>query len=42
MLQYSAYLNGSGTEVKAGYPPARDPSIEPDAHVLSLLGSIWW
>jgi hypothetical protein len=41
-LQYSHYLVGSGVSVKEGYPPRRDPTIEPDAHVVTLLASMWW
>jgi hypothetical protein len=41
-LQYSRYLSGSGVTVKEGYPPRRDPTIEPDGHVISLMASMWW
>jgi len=42
VLQYSRWLNGSDTAVKYGYPPVRDPSIDPDEHTLSLTASMWW
>jgi hypothetical protein len=42
VLQYSRWLNGSGATVVYGAPPERDPTIEPDKHVLSLTASMWW
>ena len=42
MIQYSGWLNGSGTTVIDGYPPQRDPATVPDSHVLSLSGTMWW
>lgn len=42
MLQYSRQICGSGTVVVDGYPPHKDPSIEPDADVLSLTAAMWW
>jgi hypothetical protein len=42
VLQYSNYQTGSGVAVKNGQPPARDYSVDPDDHVLSLMASIWW
>lgn len=41
-LQYSNYQSGSGVAVKNGQPPLRDPSVDPDGHVLSLMASMWW
>jgi hypothetical protein len=41
-LQYSNYQNGSGVAVKDGQPPQRDPALDPDGHVLSLMASMWW
>jgi hypothetical protein len=41
-LQYSNYQSGSGVAVKDGQPPQRDPSIDPDDHVVSLMASMWW
>ncbi len=41
-LQYSRYFSGSGATVIDGYPPARDPSIVPDEHVVGLTASMWW
>lgn len=42
VLQYSHFFTGSGSVVVDGYPPAPDPTIEPDAHVVSLAASMWW
>jgi hypothetical protein len=42
VLQYSNYQSGSGVQVKDGSPPLRDPSIDPDDHVVSLMASMWW
>ena len=42
VLQYSRWLVGSGTVVKDGYPPVRDPTIVPDEQMLSLMASMWW
>jgi hypothetical protein len=42
VLQYSRFINGSGTTVKEGYPPVRDPTIEPDENMVSLSASMWW
>ncbi len=41
-LQYSNYQSGSGVAVKDGQPPLRDPSVDPDNHVVSLMASMWW
>jgi hypothetical protein len=41
-LQYSRWFCGSSTLVKDGYPPAYDPTIVPDAHVVSLMATLWW
>jgi hypothetical protein len=27
---------------RAGYPPVIDPTVNPDASVLSLIATIWW
>jgi len=42
MLQYSAYLNGSNVAPVVGYPPAKDVTVRPDEHVLSLSVTMWW
>lgn len=42
VLQYSNYLSGSGVAVEDGQPPQRDPSVDPDNHVVSLMASMWW
>jgi hypothetical protein len=41
-LQYSYFLDGIDVYVRTGYPPVIDPSANPDADVLSLIGTIWW
>jgi len=42
VLQYSHWFNGSGTVVKDGYPPAIDPTIVPDADMISVTGAMWF
>jgi hypothetical protein len=42
VLQYSHWFNGSGVIVRDGYPPVDDPTIRPDADVISLSASMWW
>ncbi len=42
ILQYSGYLNGSRTAPVVGYPPRKDVTVVPDAHVVSLLATMWW
>ncbi len=41
-LQYAYFLYGSGVEIEAGYPPMKDPNINPDRNVFSLIGTFWW
>jgi hypothetical protein len=41
-LQYSYFSDGSNVYARTGFPPVIDPSYNPDLHVLSLIGSIWW
>ena len=41
-LQYSYFSDGINVYARTGYPPVVDPSYNPDLHVLSLIGSIWW
>lgn len=41
-LQYSYFVYGSEVYVKTGYPPMLDPTANPDRHVVSLTGTIWW
>jgi hypothetical protein len=41
-LQYSYFSYGSQVNVKTGFPPAYDPSVSPDKHVVSLTGTFWW
>ncbi len=41
-LQYSWFTDGTNVYVQTGYPPVLDPSYNPDLHVLSLIGTIWW
>ena len=42
VLQYSHFFNGSGVEVRNGYPPVDDPTIKPDEDVIALAASMWW
>jgi hypothetical protein len=42
VLQYSRYFNGSDVVATTGYPPRRDPSIDPDKDVFSLTATMWW
>ncbi len=41
-LQYSYFNCGSASVVREGYPPADNPTIVPDSHVLSLTATLWW
>jgi hypothetical protein len=41
-LQYSYFADGSAVYVRSGYPPVIDPSVTPDANVISLIATIWW
>ncbi len=41
-LQYSYFVYGSAVYVEDGYPPAPDPTINPDKSVFSLIGTFWW
>lgn len=41
-LQYSGYLYGSNSAPVVGTPPAKDPTVKPDNHVVSLTASMWW
>jgi hypothetical protein len=41
-LQYSRFVYGSGVQVMNGYPPALDPSANPDKDVFSLSATYWW
>jgi hypothetical protein len=41
-LQYARLFNGSGVWVKEGNPPAYDPTVVPDADVVSLTATMWW
>lgn len=42
VLQYSGYLYGSSPVVRSGYPAVDDFTLNPDAHMVSLSGSMWW
>jgi hypothetical protein len=42
MLQYSRLFCGSSVWVKEGNPPAYDPTVVPDADVVSLTATMWW
>jgi len=41
-LQYSNFTYGHDVFVKTGSPPAVDPTVHPDRHVLALSGTFWW
>jgi hypothetical protein len=41
-LQYSFFSDGALVYVRRGFPPAIDPTYNPDLHVLSLTGTFWW
>ena len=41
-LQYTYFSDGVNVYARTGYPPIVDPSYNPDLHVFSLIGSIWW
>jgi hypothetical protein len=41
-LQYSRFVYGREVYVEGGYPPADNPSLNPDRHVLSLSATFWW
>jgi hypothetical protein len=41
-LQYSHWFYGSGVNVRTGYPPVVDPTIVPDADMISLTANLWW
>jgi hypothetical protein len=42
MLQYSHWFNGSDVTVRSGTPAMDDPTLEPDADVISLSAIMWW
>jgi hypothetical protein len=42
VLQYSHWFNGNEVYVRTGSPPTLDPTVHPDAHVVSLSASRWW
>jgi hypothetical protein len=42
VLQYSHWFDGSGVQVRDGYPPAYDPTLHPDVNMISLSASMWW
>lgn len=41
-LQYAYFIYGSAVYVETGYPPVKDPNINPDRNVFSLIGTFWW
>jgi len=41
-LQYSHFAYGREVYAARGYPPADDPSLNPDRHVLALSATFWW
>lgn len=42
VLQYSHFLYGDKPLVKSGYPLVDDPSLNPDADMISLSANMWW
>jgi hypothetical protein len=42
VLQYSHWFDGGLTTVRVGYPPVADPSVVPDANMVSLSANMWW
>jgi hypothetical protein len=42
MLQYTRLFCGSSVWVKEGSPPAYNPTVVPDADVVSLIATMWW
>jgi hypothetical protein len=42
VLQYSHWFHGDEVYVRTGSPPALDPTVNPDEHVVSLSASMWW
>ena len=42
VLQYSHFFYGKNVVVNTGFPPAPDPTANPDRDVVSLSGTFWW
>jgi hypothetical protein len=42
VLQYSRFSYGKNVVVDTGFPPAPDPTANPDRDVVSLSGTFWW
>jgi hypothetical protein len=42
VLQYSRFSYGRNVIVNTGFPPAPDPTANPDRDVVSLSGTFWW
>ena len=42
VLQYSKFLYGKRPLVRDGYPPVDDPTINPDADMVSISANMWW
>jgi hypothetical protein len=42
MLQYARLFSGSSVWVKEGSPAVYDPTVVPDADVISLIATMWW
>ena len=41
-IQYSHWFDGSGVNVRTGYPPQINPALTPDPDTLSIMASMWW
>jgi hypothetical protein len=41
-FQYSYFVYGREVFVESGYPPADNPGLNPDQHVLSMSATFWW
>lgn len=41
-LMYSHWVDGSNTNVRAGYPPVEDHSVVPDKDMFAINASFWW
>jgi hypothetical protein len=42
VLQYSHFLYGKTPLVRSGYPLVDDPTLKPDADMVSISANMWW
>jgi hypothetical protein len=42
VIQYSRFIYGNNPIVRSGFPAVDDPTLEPDEHMVSISGSMWW